>query len=49
MILKIAIALALGSIGLLLIQRAAERDGAAQIQERVEAQLRDLREHLFRR
>jgi hypothetical protein len=49
MLLKIALAFALGSLGLILLQQSSERADEAQLQELVEMQLERLRAHLFRR
>jgi hypothetical protein len=49
MLLKIAVALALGSIGLLALERLTEADDRLRLEETVEAQLQALRDHLFRR
>ncbi|HVA41743.1 MAG TPA: hypothetical protein VND20_08760 [Candidatus Binataceae bacterium] len=48
MLLKIALAFALGSLGLILLQQRAERADEAELQELVEVQLQRLRAHLFR-
>ncbi|MBI3759323.1 MAG: hypothetical protein HY269_06165 [Deltaproteobacteria bacterium] len=49
MLLKIALALALGSIGLLALGRLTEADDRTLLEETVEAQLQTLRDHLFKR
>jgi hypothetical protein len=49
MLLKIALALALGSIGLLALERLTEADDQLRLEETVEAQLQALRDHLFKR
>jgi hypothetical protein len=49
MLLKIALALALGSIGLLALERLTEADDRLRLEETVEAQLQALRDHLFNR
>ena len=49
MLLKIAVALALGSIGLLALGRLTEADDRVWLEETVEAQLQALRDHLFKR
>ena len=49
MLLKIALALALGSIGLVALERLTEADERLRLEETVEAQLQALRDHLFKR
>ncbi|MBF6559687.1 MAG: hypothetical protein IVW56_05280 [Candidatus Binataceae bacterium] len=49
MLLKIALGLVLGSLGLILLQQRAERADEAELHEQVEVQLQRLRAHLFRR
>lgn len=49
MLLKVAIALALGSIGLLALRRLADADDRVRLEETVAAQLQALRDHLFTR
>jgi hypothetical protein len=49
MLLKIALALALGSIGLLALERLTEADDRLRLEETVETQLQALRDHLFKR
>jgi len=46
MLLKVALALALGLIAL---RRLADAENAARLEQTVEAQLQALRDHLFRR
>ena len=49
MLLKITLALALGSLGVLILHRLRESEDEAILERKVEAQLRALREHLFQR
>jgi hypothetical protein len=49
MLLKITLALALGSLGVLILHRLRESEDEAILERKVEAQLQALREHLFQR
>jgi hypothetical protein len=49
MLLKITLALALGSLSLIVMKRLVESDDEALLQEQIEAQLQALRAHLFQR
>jgi hypothetical protein len=50
MLLKITLALALGSLGVLILHRLREsEDEEAILERKVEAQLQALRDHLFQR
>jgi hypothetical protein len=49
MLLKITLALALGSLGVLVLHRLRESEDEAILERKVEAQLQALREHLFQR
>jgi hypothetical protein len=49
MLLKLALALALGSIGLFAVGQLSGEDDRARLEAAIEAQLRALREHLFKR
>jgi hypothetical protein len=49
MLLKVTLALALGSLGMLILHRLRESEDEVSLELKVEAQLRALREHLFQR
>jgi hypothetical protein len=49
MLLKITLALTLGSLGVLILHRLRESEDEAILERKVEAQLQALREHLFQR
>ncbi len=49
MLLKITLALALGSLGMLILHRLRESEDEVALERKVEAQLQALREHLFQR
>jgi len=49
MLLKVTLALALGSLGILILHRLRESEDEVSLERKVEAQLQALREHLFRR
>lgn len=49
MLLKVALVVALGSLGLIAVRRLVGAEDAAQLERTVEAQLQALRDHLFRR
>jgi hypothetical protein len=49
MLFKLALLVALGSIGLIALRQAADADDQARLEEAVAAQLQTLRDHLFRR
>ena len=50
MLLKVTLALALGSLGMLILHRLREsEDDEVSLERKVEAQQQALREHLFRR
>jgi hypothetical protein len=49
MLLKVTLALALGSLGMLILHRLRESEDEVSLERKVEAQLQALREHLFER
>jgi hypothetical protein len=49
MLLKVTLALALGSLGMLIFHRLRESEDEVSLERKVEAQLQALREHLFQR
>jgi hypothetical protein len=49
MLLKVTLALALGSLGMLILHRLRESEDEVSLERKVEAQLQALREHLFSR
>jgi hypothetical protein len=49
MLLKVTLALALGSLGMLILHRLSESEDEVSLERKVEAQLQALREHLFQR
>jgi hypothetical protein len=49
MLLKVTLALALGSLGVLILHHLRESEDEAILERKVETQLQALREHLFQR
>jgi hypothetical protein len=49
MLLKVTLALALGSLGVLILHHLRESEDEVSLERKVEAQLQALREHLFQR
>ena len=48
MLFKIALAVALGSIGLIALRQAADASDQERLEQAVAAQLQSLRDHLFK-
>jgi hypothetical protein len=49
MLLKVALVLALGSIGLIVLRQAADASDQERLEQAVAAQRQHLRDHLFKR
>jgi hypothetical protein len=49
MLLKVALIVALGSIGLFVVRQLADDDQEERLERAVAAQLQSLRDHLFKR